>query len=779
MNQYRQTIHSAIIDTIASIFDGDYTKICDVKKAVLHLETIYICNSSCYSLQLNNLSIQEQLVMYEELELIPPSTVMFFEDHKKGILDHWPSDDAISAFPEHLYETLLENELYIQPNSIRFVADKVTRDMAGAYYTPPEFASKITRRALDTYIEEKTGIARFSFSNVDSEKVFSALQNIVFLDYSCGGGEFLLAVLQYFQEYVNNYSLSKAATQLRGIDVNPIAVMIAATRIARSISEKPGITILKQICKNFLVGNPLLHNERLTSLDQRFENFALNRLYAENEGIDIKKLVANSLFVVGNPPWEKLRFEERAFFRQLYPAISAIAQKDQRSKAIQELSVEWPELEKYYTLVHQDYAAAKKLLTKHPLLENSLVGELNTYALFAELASRLIGDNGFSAIIVKSALVTSTCYSNCFQFFLKDGQLSEVFMYDNSKRIFPIDSREKFCVLFFGKKQANRLQVHYGLTMQGQVETSVPMDISIEEARQINPETGLLPNVTKEKEFAFLLRIHRDFPVFSDVFPQCHFGRLVHLTAHAEHISKEPAENQVPIYEGKFIGQYDNRFATFAGLDEQKRYQPKASALRQVEDGFVVQKAMPEARYHIEEKFWNGFLSRYDCPYSLCWRSLTSPTNQRTMIASIMPTVPTCQSIQMLQTKSTKALLLILALFNSKAFDYFVRLKMAGIDLTQSVVRQIPVPTQEAWEQCIKLGHQEYPAAEAVMMLEKLIYRNESMLDPMWEGIPDLPETTMRYHNSTDIQKEIDEIIFTLYRLTPEEKKVIVESFAD
>ncbi len=779
MDQHSQIIQNAIINTVSCIFDGDYTKICDVKKAVLHLETIYICNSSCYSLQLNDLSIQEQLAMYEDLGMIPHGTIMFFEDHKKDILSYWPIDETISAFPENLYEALLENELYIQPNSIKFAEGKVTRDMAGAYYTPSEFASKITRRALDTYIEKKTGIARFSFSDVDNDKVLSVLENIVFLDYSCGGGEFLLAVLQYFQEHVKNYSLGKAAAQLHGVDVNPIAVMIAVTRIARSISEKPDITILKQLCNNFLVGNPLLYNEQVASLEQRFENFALNRLYAENEGINCKKLMDENLFIVGNPPWEKLRFEERAFFRQLYPAISAIAQKDQRAKAIKALSVEWPELEEYYILVQQDYAVAKKLLPRHPLLKNSLVGELNTYALFAELASRLIGNNGFSAIIVKSALITSTCYSNCFRFFLKDGRLSEVFMYDNRKRIFPIDSREKFCVLFFGKKQTNRLQVHYGLTTQDQVVTSVPMDISLEEIEQINPETGLLPNVANKTEFAFLLRVHREFPVFSEVFPQCHFGRLVHLTAHAEHISKEPAENRVPIYEGKFIGQYDNRFATFAGVDEQKCYQPKASALRQIEDGFVIHKPIPKARYYIEEKFWNGFLNRYSSPYSLCWRSLTSPTNQRTMIASIMPTMPTCQSVQMLQTKSTEELLLILALFNSKAFDYFVRLKMAGIDLTQSVVRQIPIPTKEAWEQHIELGHQEYPAAEAVMMLEKLIYRNESMLDPLWEGIPDIPDVTMRYHNSTDIQKEMDEIIFTLYQLTPEERKVIIESFAD
>lgn len=138
--------------------------------------------------------------------------------------------------------------------------------------------------------------------------------------------------------------------------------------------------------------------------------------------------------------------------------------------------------------------------------------------MFAELASRLTEKDGFAAIIVKSALVTSTCYSSCFRHFVNQGSLSEVFLFDNREKLFQIDSREKFCVLFFGGEHAGGIKVHYGLTKQEQILSSVPINVTSEELELINPETGLLPNVADSKEFSFLLRTHRSLSVFAKNF---------------------------------------------------------------------------------------------------------------------------------------------------------------------------------------------------------------------------------------------------------------------
>ena len=773
MSNQIHIIQNAITTTISEIFRGDFRRICEVKKAVLHLEAIYFCHGTCYLLKRENMPIKDQLALYQRIELIPQSTTEFFENNRECIINNWPEESALAAKPEILYDALLASEFCVQPERVGYKIDKVSRDIAGAYYTSSDFSAQITYRALESYMDRKRRRAIDS----DSFACCNEYENITFLDYSCGCGEFLLAVIQYFDNHVLGYSRKKLATQLRGVDVNPIALMITIARIVSAVEAEDDENLLREVAKNFIVGNPLLHSDKIAPLEVRFDNFALNRLYAETEGINCLELEQQNLVVLGNPPWEKLRFEERAFFRPVCPAISAISQKNKREKEIKKLAVNWLELLEYYQLLQDDYASVKKEIPKHPLLKVSLVGELNTYAMFAELASRLTEKGGFAAIIVKSALVTSTCYSSCFRHFVNQGSLSEVFLFDNREKLFQIDSREKFCVLFFGGEHAGGIKVHYGLTKQEQILSSVPINVTSEELELINPETGLLPNVADSKEFSFLLRTHRSLSVFAKEFPKCHFGRLVHLTAHAEHISTKSEKTRVPIYEGKFIEQYDNRFSTFAGMSADERYQAKASARRQPGDSFVAPKPAPECRYFIDKNFWESFLDRYDQPYSLCWRSLTSPTNQRTMIASIIPSMPTCQSVQLLQTTPVEDLLMILALFNSKVFDFFVRLKMGGIDLTQSVVRQIPVPFREAWNSMVTLHGVDYTALDAVRALERLLYRNEPDLCGLWDGVPEIKNADNYYKTAADVREEIDKIIFQMYGLTSAEEKMVRNSF--
>ena len=773
MSNQIHIIQNAITTTISEIFRGDFRRICEVKKAVLHLEAIYFCHGTCYLLKRENMPIKDQLALYQRIELIPQSTTEFFENNRECIINNWPEESALAAKPEILYDALLASEFCVQPERVGYKIDKVSRDIAGAYYTSSDFSAQITYRALESYMDRKRRRAIDS----DSFACCNEYENITFLDYSCGCGEFLLAVIQYFDNHVLGYSRKKLATQLRGVDVNPIALMITIARIVSAVEAEDDENLLREVAKNFIVGNPLLHSDKIAPLEVRFDNFALNRLYAETEGINCLELEQQNLVVLGNPPWEKLRFEERTFFRPVCPAISAISQKNKREKEIKKLAVNWLELLEYYQLLQDDYASVKKEIPKHPLLKVSLVGELNTYAMFAELASRLTEKDGFAAIIVKSALVTSTCYSSCFRHFVNQGSLSEVFLFDNREKLFQIDSREKFCVLFFGGEHAGGIKVHYGLTKQEQILSSVPINVTSEELELINPETGLLPNVADSKEFSFLLRTHRSLSVFAKEFPKCHFGRLVHLTAHAEHISTKSEKTRVPIYEGKFIEQYDNRFSTFAGMSADERYQAKASARRQPGDSFVAPKPAPECRYFIDKKFWESFLDRYNQPYSLCWRSLTSPTNQRTMIASIIPSMPTCQSVQLLQTTPVEDLLMILALFNSKVFDFFVRLKMGGIDLTQSVVRQIPVPFREAWNSMVTLHGVDYTALDAVRALERLLYRNEPDLCGLWDGVPEIKNADNYYKTAADVREEIDKIIFQMYGLTSAEEKMVRNSF--
>ena len=87
MSNQTHIIQNAITTTISEIFRGDFRRICEVKKAVLHLEAIYFCHGTCYLLKRENMPIKDQLALYQRIELIPQSTTEFFENNRECIIN--------------------------------------------------------------------------------------------------------------------------------------------------------------------------------------------------------------------------------------------------------------------------------------------------------------------------------------------------------------------------------------------------------------------------------------------------------------------------------------------------------------------------------------------------------------------------------------------------------------------------------------------------------------------------------------------------------------------
>ena len=112
-----------------------------------------------------------------------------------------------------------------------------------------------------------------------------------------------------------------------------------------------------------------------------------------------------------------------------------------------------------------------------------------------------------------------------------------------------------------------------------------------------------------------------------------------------------------------------------------------------------------------------GKNSAQTTPSRICFvgGALHPQQNARTTLAMLLPTMPTCQSIQFLQTDSVTDLMMMLALFNSKPFDFLVRLKMPGIDLTQSVIRQTPVPSRDIYQRLIQFSNVELPLEHHIL----------------------------------------------------------------
>ena len=760
MNNITLSISSVILELVQKKFNGDYSNVKEIK--LFWHNYSYLMFSYANLKKLNRKAKALTLNDLCDLNIIP-STLLQFEKENK-LLISTQLDRCVNLIVSNncnlslLREFLLNEELRITKSSICVKHGKVSRDVTGSYYTPKELAQAIVQKSFDD-----------SFSELISQ---NAIHDIRIADLSCGSGEFLWATQEYLKTHYQ-ISYEDSAILLWGFDVDPIALQITLCELLSRAKQSNWSDIIS----HFLVANPLVSTQAEGSFDRKNELFALNRIYAAEMGINFS--THNSIkdfdIILGNPPWEKIRFEERKFFSCYEPQISELSKKDDREKAINDLKTEWNELYCWTKEISADYSIMCSGKFVHPHINKSVAGELNTYALFTELSYSLLNNSGFTTLIVKSTLATTPAHKNLWSSLLLNGAIKSLLFFENKKKIFNIDSRERFAVISLTKSNNESFDFSAGLETVSDLRKCSVIPITSSMVLSINPFTNMLPNVTSIESIKVLIDAHQKMPLFEHVYPDCHFGRLIHLTAHADQITTTLSDDVVPIYEGKFLEQYDARYSTFAGLAKERKYAPKASAVKNVEKcGY---KPFPESRYFVRKELWAKYTGQYNQDFSLCWRSLTSPTNARTMIAMILPTCPTCQSIKILQIESDKNLLMLLGLFNSLPFDYFVRLKMPGIDLTQSVIKQIPVPNPSAYEEkCLYYGKNETLESHILSSIHHLI-KSEEILMPLAERTQTLTYQIDDSLSKDEIKKNLDNMFARAYQIGDSDFSQIITTF--
>lgn len=631
---------------------------------------------------------------------------------------------------EQLYQEFLSVDFALKDGNIVFESGKNNRDVLGSYYTQKDFAEIITRKAFDDY-----------------KSVNGYPDKIVIADYSCGGSIFLLAALSICVDQGIN-------ADIYGYDVDPIAVMISRSKLVL-LSESSGINV------SIVLGNPLL--DSAGNCIDKFKKALSGRYYNKKMGVEP---VRNADIVLGNPPWEKVRFEEKKFLHHFCPN-SEVGTKAERDLLLAKAD---PRNVAYYNSLISDYEECKKTFKESELFKYSSCGEINTYALFTELGRNMLNTKGVLSLIIKSSLVKMPVYKSFFKDLTCQGKLYELYMFTNKNKIFNIDSREEFSVIYISESKGYNLKVALSLTDYKMMLDSEMISLSYDDLTLINPETGMIPNIRNTEDLKFLIDMSKTHKAFDDVYMNCRFGRLVHLTNHSKMIRKNHDCGYIPIYEGKFIELYTGKYATFKGMSPEEKYKNKASAkiiANPQGDEY------PESRYFIEESTWKNLTKNFDESIVVAWRSLTSATNRRTMLATILPITPTCQSIQLLQLADERQMLHLIALFNSIVFDYIVRLKMVGLDLTQTIIKQIPVPEIEQYD-----GQVDYKGIVAsyskhILSRLKKLYQDDNRLSDIFSKY----ETYTVDDNRRVLIAEIDQIIGLLYGLDNVSIKKMAYSF--
>ena len=103
--------------------------------------------------------------------------------------------------------------------------------------------------------------------------------------------------------------------------------------------------------------------------------------------------------VLGNPPWERIKLQEKEFFASKEPNIAKASNKADRNKLIIKLKEDCSELLSEYHLAKRNADCESKFIRISNRYIFTAIGDLNTYPLFIELSRNLIGDRGRAGII--------------------------------------------------------------------------------------------------------------------------------------------------------------------------------------------------------------------------------------------------------------------------------------------------------------------------------------------------------------------------------------------
>jgi hypothetical protein len=350
--------------------------------------------------------------------------------------------------------------------------------------------------------------------------------------------------------------------------------------------------------------------------------------------------------VLGNPPWERIKLQEQEFFAARDPEIAQAPNKAARGKLIAKL--EEAATGTRERVLYEEFEAAKRLAEassvfarvdaedcgRFPLTGR---GDVNTYALFAELFANLASKRGRAGVIVPTGVATDATTAPFFGALVENKRLAKLIDFENRERLFPaVDSRMKFCLLTIGRDEKQSGFAFFLTDPRQLAEPERVFTLSAEDIARINPNTKTTPIFRSRADAELTAKIYARVPVLIDETKGkdgnpwgVSFMRMLDMSndsglfrtsaqlAEAGFVSdgsngveRQSVGRYVPLYEAKMIHQFDHRWATYAGGgdhsgpdDEENDDSGKASGSR---DATLAEKQNatfePTPRYWVPER---------------------------------------------------------------------------------------------------------------------------------------------------------------------------------
>jgi hypothetical protein len=296
--------------------------------------------------------------------------------------------------------------------------------------------------------------------------------------------------------------------------------------------------------------------------------------------------------VIGNPPWERVKIQDKEFFGNLGRSdIENASTAAIRKKMIDELADTDPHLYRAY-----GDALRQSDATAHPLLKSGRYpltgqGDVNTYSVFAETMRTVAGPHGAAGMLTPTGLATDKTTAPFFSDTLSNKRLYAFCDFENEGKIFrDVDHRVRFAVtVMTGSKHTVKKSRFAFLTRHIVDLASRRFALAPAEVLKMNPNTGTLPMFRSRTDADITLGIYERHPVlirdddpdgnpwglsFMRMFDMANDSGLFHqpkdlASAHFNGWSYEHGRKEhVPLYEAKMLSFFDHRFSTYRGATQ-------------------------------------------------------------------------------------------------------------------------------------------------------------------------------------------------------------------
>jgi hypothetical protein len=531
---------------------------------------------------------------------------------------------------------------------------------------------------------------------------------------------------------------------------------------------------------------------------------AAKRVGAFHWPIEFPEVFAKGGFdcVIGNPPWERVKLQEEEFFAFRDPEIAKAKNAAARKRLIEALAVGNPNLAAEWAEASHQAASESAFLRFSSRFPLGGVGDVNTYAVFADLFRQSINAHGGAALLLPNGLVTGFTYRAFLTHLLQSRTLASFYGFENEDKIFPdVHNETKFGILTIAgqRRQVNRPWFTAHVRQPEQIHDPLRRyPLTADQIEAINPNTLNLPAFRWAADADVASAIHAAAPVlirrhgdgrvvnpwgvsFSRLFDMANdSGMFLDHTDIAPRIVErcgalavlDDGSEVYPLYEGKMSWHFDHRYGTYEGQTDK---QANKGVLPHVGDA-----AHADPNYRVRPRYWvdagkvrEALGDDAKRQWFFAWRDV-GPT-ERTLVGCLVPRTAAGHATPLLTIRydaiSAAALVGVLS---SLVVDYDARQKSNR--MTFFVVEQLAVLTPAAL--AVRYAWLGKSAGDwlADRVLE-LSYTNVELTPFARDLGCAQPPFLWSLERRVLLQAEIDAAVLHLYGLTRDQSEWLLDSF--